>query len=142
MPKRMWDWTTRAVTSDAAGLSILGGAALWRAVSYMPGQVNPDRNPAHWLEGLLPPTGWSWAWMIVGMLCIIAIWQRRIMPVAVGLTVGLNLAWALSFMGIQLAGESARAHVSAIGYFATAGLAFWGFGRGRNPEVVVKLKKE
>lgn len=132
----------KAVTSDAAGLTILGSAALVRYFSYSPGQANPDRDPAHWLEGLLPMTGWAWVWLVIGVMCIAAIWNRRLMPTAVGLIVGLNLAWAFSFMGIQLAGESSRAYVSAIGYFATAGLAVWGFGRGRNPEVVVKLEKE
>ena len=49
----------KAVTSDAAGLTILGGAALVRAYSYMPGHGNPDRSPAHGLEGLMPTPGWA-----------------------------------------------------------------------------------
>lgn len=142
MPRRVWDKLSRAVTSDAAGLTMLGGAALIRAFSYTPGQGNPNRSPAHWLESLLPMTAWAWVWLIIGIACIVAIWQRRIMPTAVGMIVGLNAAWALSFIAIWAVGESSRGYVSALGYIVTAGLAIWGFGRGRNPEVVVTLDKE
>ncbi|QJS14900.1 MULTISPECIES: hypothetical protein [Corynebacterium] len=38
-------------------------------------------------------------------------------------------------------GDSPRAYVSALGYLATAGLAMWGFGRGRDPHVIVTIGK-
>lgn len=142
MPRRSWDWVERAVTSDASGLAALGTVSLIRAYSYLPWQVNTDREPAHWLEGLMPTTGWAVAWLIIGLACITAIWWRRIMPAAVGLIAGLNFAWFLSFLGLWVVGESSRGYVSALNYGLVFVLVIWGFGRGRNPEVVVKLDKE
>lgn len=136
MPRRVGDWVARAVTSDASGLLVLSGTALVRAYSYMPGNVNVDRTPAHWLEGLMPPTTWAWVWLALGILGLAAIINEKLLPVAVGLIVGLHAAWAMSFIGVQILSDNSRAYVSALGYIAVAWLAVWGFGRGRNPKVV------
>lgn len=129
MPRRLWGVVARGATSDTAGLLILATASLIRAVSYMPGNVNIDRQPAHWLEGLLPIPAWAVVWMLAGILCLLAIAAPRIMPTAVGIAAGLHAMWALSFVGIWLVGESSRGYVSAVGYAAIALLALWGFGR-------------
>ena len=141
MPRRVWEKASHAVTSDKAGLAVLGVTAFVRAVSYAPFVVDTTRNPAHWLEGLLPAPSWSVVWLIIAAACMVAIITPRLLPVAVGLTVAINMLWALSFAGITVTGESARGYVSALGYFAVAFLTMWGFGRGR--EIApVRIKKE
>ena len=131
MPRRFWEKASHAVTSDRAGLAVLGVTAFVRAVSYAPFVVNTTRNPAHWLEGLLPAPAWSIVWLIIAVACISAIITPRLLPIAVGMTVAINAMWALSFIGITITGESARGYVSALGYAAVAFLTMWGFGRGR-----------
>ena len=141
MPHRVWEKASRAVTSDNAGLAILGFTAIVRAVSYTPGFVNTDRNPAHWLEGLLSAPAWAIVWLVIAVACLAAIITPRLLPIAVGLTVAINAMWALSFIGITITGESPRGYVSALGYAAVAFLTMWGFGRGR--EIAsVRIEKE
>ena len=118
MPLRIWEKVSRAVTSDNAGLAILGTTALVRAVSYAPWFVNTDRTPAHWLEGLLPAPAWAIVWLFIAVACMAAIITPRLLPMAVGMTVAINSLWALSFIGITITGESPRGYVSALGYFA------------------------
>lgn len=141
MPRRVWEKASHAVTSDQAGLAVLGVTAFVRAVSYAPFFVNTTRNPAHWLEGLLPTPAWSIVWLLIAVACMVAIITPRLLPIAVGLTVAINAMWALSFIGITITGESPRGYVSALGYAAVAFLTMWGFGRGR--EIApVRIKKE
>src|SRR5699024_613770 len=105
MPRRIWGKASRAVTSDNAGLAILGATALRRALSYAPWFVNTDRKPAHWLEGLLPAPAWSIVWLLIAVACMAAIITPRLLPMAVGMTVAINAMWALSFIGITITGE-------------------------------------
>lgn len=141
MPRRVWEKASHAVTSDQAGLAVLGVTAFVRAVSYAPFFVDTTRNPAHWLEGLLPAPAWSIVWLLIAVACMVAIITPRLLPIAVGLTVAINSMWALSFIGITITGESPRGYVSALGYAAVAFLTMWGFGRGR--EIApVRIKKE
>src|SRR5699024_5548626 len=120
MPRRTWEKASRAVTSDNAGLAILGATALVRAVSYAPFFVDASRNPAHWLEGLRPRAAGSMVWLVIAVACVAAIITPRLLPIAVGLTVAINAMWALSFIGITITGESPRGYVSALGYAAVA----------------------
>ena len=141
MPRRFWEKVSHAVTSDRAGLAVLGVTAFVRAVSYAPFFVNTSRNPAHWLEGLLPAPAWSIVWLLIAVACIAAIITPRLLPMAVGMTVAINTMWALSFIGITITGESTRGYVSALGYAAVAFLTMWGFGRGRDI-ATVRIEKE
>lgn len=141
MPHRVWEKASHAVTSDKAGLAVLGVTAFVRAVSYAPFFVDTTRNPAHWLEGLLPAPAWSVVWILIAVACMAAIITPRLLPIAVGMTVAINAMWALSFIGITITGESPRGYVSALGYAAVAFLTMWGFGRGR--EIApVRIEKE
>lgn len=140
MPKRIWEKSEQAFLSDTAGLLALTFIALTRGFSYLPGQINVDRNPAHALEGLLPPPAWAAVWIVIGLVCIASITFRRLMPVAVAACVLLNIVWLLSFFGIQITGENARAYVSSINYFAAAFFIAWGFGRGKKN--VITISKE
>lgn len=141
MPRRVWEKASHAVTSDQAGLAVLGVTALVRAVSYAPFSVDATRKPAHWLEGLLPAPAWSIVWLLIAAACMVAIIAPRLLPIAVGLTVAINAMWALSFIGITITGESPRGYVSALGYAAVAFLTMWGFGRGRDI-ATVRIEKE
>ena len=131
MPLRFWEKASHAVTSDNAGLAILGATALVRAVSYAPWFVNTARDPAHWLEGLLPAPAWGVVWLFIAAACTAAIITPRLLSMAVGMTVAINMMWALSFTALTFTGESPRGYVSALGYAAVALLTIWGFGRGR-----------
>lgn len=142
MPKRIRYKAERDVTSDGAGLAALGVAALVRAVSYTPGNVNVDRNPAHWLEGLLPVHAWAVVWLFIAAACLVAIIAPRLMPMAVGLSVALNFFWALSFVGLWVLGDSPRGYVSALGYGTVAYLTVWGFGRSDGAVIPVRIEKE
>lgn len=117
--------------SDAAGLIALAGAAFLRGYSYLPGQVDIDRRPAHWLEGQLPIQVWATLWIALGVLCLVAIFVPRILPITVGIIVGINTTWLASFMGVQLTAEDSRAYVTSINYALVAFFVAWGFGRGR-----------
>ena len=92
MPSRIWGKASRVVTSDQAGLAILGVSALVRAVSYAPWFVDTDRTPAHWLEGLLPAPAWSIVWLLIAVACMAAVITPRLLPIAVGLTVEIGRA--------------------------------------------------
>ena len=82
MPRRFWEKASHAVTSDRAGLAVLGVTALVRAVSYAPFSVDTTRNPAHWLEGLLPAPAWSVVWLLIAVACMAAIITPRLLPIA------------------------------------------------------------
>ena len=140
MPKRIWEKSEQAFLSDTAGLLALTLIALTRGFSYLPGRVNVDRAPVHALEGLLSPPAWAAVWLTIGLACIASIIFRRLTPIAVAACVLLNMVWLMSFLGIQITGESARAYVTSINYFAAAFFIAWGFGRGKKN--VITISKE
>ena len=140
MPKRNWRKSEQAFLSDTSGLLALTLIAFIRGFSYLPGQVNVGREPAHALEGLLPPPAWAAVWMTIGLVCIASIARRKLMPIAVAACVLLNVVWLLSFFGIQITGENYRAYVTSINYFAAAFFIAWGFGRGKKN--VITISKE
>ena len=137
MPKQIWQRAERSFLSDTAGLLSLGGIALWRGYSYLAMNVNVNRSPAHALEGLLSPPAWAAVWILIGIFCIIPIWVPKLLPIAVGVGVGLHVLWLTSFMGVQISGENSRAYVSSINYYAVAFFVAWGFGRGRKHKHIV-----
>lgn len=140
MPKRIWEKAESGFLSDTSGLLALTLIALSRGFSYLPGQVNVGRSPAHALEGLLPPPAWAAVWLIIGLVCIVSLRWRSLMPAAVAACVLLNVVWLLSFFGIQITGENYRAYVTSINYFAAAFFIAWGFGRGKKN--VITISKE
>lgn len=117
----------------SGGMWIIGVATLARGVSYLPALVNPERSAAHFLETLLPPTAWAWAWLAAGVVALAASVCHRLLPLALGGVVGLHALWALSFFSATFTGDSPRGWVSAISYAAVAALAVWGFSRA-DPE--------
>lgn len=116
-----------------AGMWIISLITLARGVSYLPPLVNPDREAAHFLEMLLPPTAWAWVWLTLGTLALVAAHCHRLLPIALGGAVGLHALWALSFIGGTVTGETPRGWVTAIGYTGIVLLAVWGFSRS-DPE--------
>ncbi|MGP5206414.1 hypothetical protein ACTXJY_00140 [Corynebacterium casei] len=140
MPKRTWEKAESGFLSDTAGLIALTLIALSRGFSYLPGQVNVGRSPAHALEGLLPPPAWAAVWLVIGLVCIVSLRWRSLMPAAVAACVLLNLVWLMSFLGLQITGENYRAYVTSINYFAAAFFIAWGFGRGKKN--VITISKE
>ncbi|WOH94987.1 hypothetical protein [Corynebacterium urealyticum] len=117
----------------SGGMWIIGVATLARGVSYLPPLVNADREAAHFLETLLPPTAWAWVWLAAGVVALVASVCHRLLPLALGGAVGLHTLWALSFVGATVTGDVPRGWVSAIGYAGIAALAVWGFSRA-DPE--------
>ena len=140
MPQGIWKKSERGFLSDTAGLLALTLIALTRGFSYLPMNINVDRAPVHALEGLLSPPAWAAVWLIIGFACVVSIACRRLMPAAVAACVLLNIVWLLSFFGIQITGENARAYVTSINYFAAAFFIAWGFGRGKKN--VITISKE
>lgn len=133
-----WSRVARFARSDAMGLLILSVATIARGVSYLSPFVNPDRDPAHWLEGLMQPTMWAWVWIAGGVLALASCFASRLQPAAVGITVGLHAAWAFSFIGGTMTGDAPRAWVSAISYITILALSLWAFGRGQREEIAIK----
>ena len=133
-----WSRVSRFARSDAMGLLILAVATIARGVSYLRPFVNPERDPAHWLEGLLQPTLWAWVWIAGGLLALASCFIDRLQPAALGITVGLHTAWALSFIGGTTVGDLPRAWVSAISYITILALSLWAFGRGQREEIQIK----
>lgn len=117
------------LTSDGAGLTIIGISAILRGVSYLPWVVGQRRKAAHFLETLADPSAWSWVWIGVGIFCLLAIPFRQAVPPAVGIGIGIHFMWAVSFIV-----SGGRGWVTAIGYSTITLLALWAFGRGRAPD--------
>lgn len=114
---------------------ILGSVTLLRGVSYTPWLVNPERKPTHWLEGILPPTSWAWVWIIAAVVALMAACNGKIMPFALGLSMGLHAAWGMSFVGGTIAGDTPRGWVSGLGYVGIVLITMWAFARGRREEI-------
>ena len=98
--------------TDEAGLTILALLTIIRGLSYVPPLINPDRTPAHYLEGWASPTLWAGIWIAAGAFCLAATFIPKLLPAAVGLAVGLHAAWAMSFLMGTILGEAPRASVS------------------------------
>lgn len=128
--------------NDGTGLAIIGALSILRGVSYTPVAVNTNREAAHALENLLPVTVWAWVWIGIGVLCLTAIAWRRISSAAVGLAVGIHTAWALSFIGGWMFGDSMRGWLSALNYFGIAFLFLWAISRGTRAEVTLRFRDE
>ncbi|PIS66352.1 hypothetical protein AZH46_07260 [Corynebacterium striatum] len=92
--KRADDWF-----AGNAGLAvILGSLTLVRGVSYLPLFVNPERKPAHFVEGILPMDLNATLWITVGLMAVYpAFKQGRILSVYVGIASGLHAAWGRKF---------------------------------------------
>ena len=133
-----WGRVRRFLRSDSMGLFILAVATIARGVSYLSPFLNPNRNPAHWLEGLMQPTLWAWVWIAGGLLALASCFASRLQPAALGITVGLHTAWALSFIGSTMTGDTSRGWVSAISYITILALSLWAFGRGQREEIAIK----
>lgn len=117
--------------TDEAGLTILALLTFIRGLSYVPPLINPDRTPAHYLEGWASPTVWASIWVTVGVFCLAATFIPKLLPAAVGLAVGLHAAWAMSFLMGTILGDAPRAWVSALNYLGVIFLALYAYGRGR-----------
>ena len=117
--------------TDATALLILGVSIILRGVSYMPalgGGVS-----SHPAEGALPISVWAIIWIGVGVLCLVAApWHEGpVAAVALGLGIGLNALWAVSFFTASITGEMPRGWVTGTGYAAVALLALWSVWRDK-----------
>ncbi|OFQ48488.1 hypothetical protein HMPREF2935_00655 [Corynebacterium sp. HMSC076D02] len=117
--------------SDEAGLTILALLTIIRGLSYVPPLINPARTPAHYLEVWASPTLWAAIWVTAGIFCLAATFIPKLLPVAVGLAVGLHAAWAMSFLMGTILGDTPRAWVSALNYLGVVFLALYAYGRER-----------
>lgn len=132
----------RLFRDDRTGIAFLGGLSILRGVSYLPTHVDTSRAPAHFFEELAGPPVWAVVWITLGVLCLAATAVGRLVPAAVGGTVGIHAAWALSFLGVWVTGESARGWVSALGYAGVAFLFLWAFARGKRSEVTLHIRDD
>lgn len=132
----------RTFRDDRTGIVFLGILAILRGVSYLPASVDISRSPAHFFEELAGPPVWAVAWIALGVLCLAATVVERLIPAAVGGTVGINAAWALSFVAAWATGQSSRGWVSALGYVGVAFLFLWAFSRGKRSEVTLHFRDD
>ena len=132
----------RLFRDDRTGIAFLGGLSILRGVSYLPTHVDTSRSPAHFFEELAGPPVWAVVWITLGVLCLAATAVGRLVPAAVGGTVGIHAAWALSFLGVWVTGQSARGWVSALGYAGVAFLFLWAFARGKRSEVTLHIRDD
>ena len=124
MPESM---RLRILTSDGAGLCILGFLAVARGLAHTPLGSDPLRTPTHLLATMLPAEGWGVLWILLGVLCIVAIWVRKLRPMSIGLMVSVHFLWAISLLSDDYYPNS----VDGLSYLCIAGLTIWSFARGR-----------
>lgn len=133
IPRTITYWWRRfdAWFAGDAGLAvILGTLSFVRGVSYLPWFVNPNRKPAHFLEGILAIELNAALWIIVGVAAVYpALKQGRILSVYVGIASGLHAAWGASFILNTVVGIADRAWVSSLGYIGIVWLTYWGLKR-------------
>ena len=129
----------RLFRDDRTGIAFLGGLSILRGVSYLPVSVDTSRSPAHFFEELAGPPVWAVVWITLGVLCLAATRAARLVPAAVGGTVGIHTAWALSFLAAWATGATTRGWVSALGYAGVAFLFLWAFARGKRSEVTLRF---
>lgn len=121
---------------DAPALIILGVSILARGVSYTPPLMPPHAQATHPAEGALTMPTWGVVWIVAGLACIASAWWPRATPITVGLGVGLNVLWGLSFIADAIVDGSPRGWVPAVSYLTIALLIVWAVWRGhREPEL-------
>lgn len=132
----------RIFRDDRTGIAFLGALSILRGVSYLPVSVDTGRSPAHFFEELAGPPVWAVVWIALGFLCLAATLAERLVPAAVGGTVGIHAAWALSFLAAWATGQASRGWVSALGYAGVAFLFLWAFSRGKRSEVTLLFRDD
>ena len=117
--------------TDATALLILGVSIILRGISYLP--LLGGGLSSHPAQGALPISVWAVVWIMVGVLCLVAApWHKgQVAAVALGLGIGINALWAVSFFAATITGEMARGWVTGTGYAAVALLALWSVWRGK-----------
>ena len=126
----------RWLTTDGAGMAILGILAALRGLAYTPWATSDSIRSSHVMESWAPLWAWSLVWFIIAALCAYGAvrWRGRIAGVALGATVGIHFLFGASFLWGTISGDSPRGWVSALSYFGLAALAFWAFARGRRED--------
>ena len=117
--------------TDATALLILGVSIVLRGISYMP--VMGGGVSSHPAEGALPIEVWAVVWIGVGVLCLLATpWHAGpVAAVALGLGVGLNALWAVSFFASSVTGGMSRGWVTGTGYATVALVVLWAVWRDK-----------
>lgn len=123
------------IYSESAGILLLGILTLARGVSYLPAFANSEREPAHWLEGLIPVDWWAWVWLAVGGLAVASTVLRKLISATFGMSIAIHMGWALSFFAATLTGITDRGWVSGISYIGLVLFALFAFGRGQREEI-------
>ena len=117
--------------TDATALLILGVSILLRGVSYL--SLTGGGASSHPAEGALPIGVWAIIWIGVGVLCLVAApWREGpVAAVALGLGVGINALWAVSFFTATITGEMSRGWVTGTGYATVALVVLWSVWRDK-----------
>lgn len=117
--------------TDATALLILGVSIILRGVSYLP--LTGGGMSSHPAEGALPIEVWAVVWIVVGVLCLVAVpWHKgMVAAAALGLGIGLNALWAVSFFAATITGEMARGWVTGTGYATVVLLVLWSVWRDK-----------
>lgn len=109
----------------------------------------PIERPPHPVEGMAPSVLWGWVWLGVSVFTICAAFAtQRLSAWAVGLMVGLNGAWWLSYTVDAVLDGHWLNIVPASMHLALAVIPLWAVWRGareRNPtrgEVDHELRRD
>lgn len=118
-------------------LLMLGVAGLARGIAYLPRITPPITRPPHPVENVLSMTTWGWVWVAAALFALAAMAAPYLLaPAAVGLMIGLNGAWALSYFLDAALGGHALNLVPAAQHGALAGISLWAVWKGtREPKV-------
>lgn len=118
-------------------LILLGVAALSRGLAYLPRITPPIERAPHPVEGVLPMTVWGWAWVAAALFAFFAVARpEKNAPWSVGLLVGLNGVWCLSYFADAVLGGHMLNVVPSAQHGALAGVALWSVWKGtREPKI-------
>ena len=121
-------------------LAVVAIYSFSRTLAYV-GPLSPDQRPAQleFVDQSIPLWGYAAIWALGAALAVIAIWWRRLRPLAIGVNCGMNALWGLAFVLAWLFLDQQRSWVTGMSQLCIGALiiCIGALKENRGPVVVV-----